>query len=226
MATFWLLLIQLILYITTVALSHDFGWMLDPDVDVLLSFGANSRELLQCNGHYHRLLGYILLHGSFIHIIFNGLSEFFFVLAMEHGWGLLRFLGVYIVSGIMGGLLSNVREISISVGASCSIFGVMGAHLVLIVMFWPTLQDVFKRHFIIQLIIVPILFIAVSFLPNVDWLGHLGGLIGGIAVGSIIFMEKAKETHRKWYVLIGVGLLGVLLLVAFCVIYLTGECKS
>jgi rhomboid protease GluP len=226
MATFWLLLIQLVLYVTTVALSRDFSWLLDPDVDVLLAFGANSRELLQCSGHYHRLLGYILLHGSFIHIIFNGFSEFFFVLAMEHGWGLWRFLGIYVASGVTGGLMSNVRQVNVSVGASCSIFGVMGAHLVLIIMFWPGLADIFKRHFIIQLVMVPILFIAVSFLPRVDWLGHLGGLLGGIAVGALIFVGKAQESHRKWYILVGAGMLAVLLVVSLCVIYLTGECRE
>jgi rhomboid protease GluP len=225
-ATFWLLAIQLVIYIATVSLSNDFGWMLDPDVDVLLSFGANSRERLQCRGHFHRLLAYILLHGSFIHIIFNGLSEFFFVLAMEHAWGLWRLLLVYVVSGVAGGLLSDVRKVNVSVGASCSIFGVMGTHVVLIVMYWPGLQDIFKRHFMIQLLIVPILFVAVSFLPSVDWLGHLGGLLGGLGIGSLVFLKKAPEAQRKWYLGGGIGILGVLVIIPLLVIYLTGECPA
>jgi rhomboid protease GluP len=224
MFTFWLLLIQIIIYIATLAKSHDFGWQLNPDTNVLLDFGANSREKIQCHGHYHRLLAYILLHGSLFHLLFNGLSAFLFVLAMEHNWGVLRFVVIYIVSGVLGGLLSDVRHINVSVGASCSIFGVMGAHAVLIVMFWGRLQDVFKTHFAVQLLLVVVLFVAVSFLPNVDVLGHLGGLSGGIAIGSLVFLGKAEERHRKMYIAIGSSLLVVLLVVPFCVIYFTGSC--
>jgi membrane associated rhomboid family serine protease len=223
-ATFWLLAAQLTVYIATVALSRDFGWMLNPDVDVLLSFGANSRERLQCRGHYHRLLAYILLHGSLFHVVFNGVAQFFFALAMEHAWGLWRFLLIYAVSGVTGGLLSDCRSLNLSVGASCSIFGVMGTHLVLITMFWPVLPSPLKLQFAIQLLVVPALFVAVSFLPNVDWLGHLGGLIGGIAMGALVFVKKAVESHRRWYIALGAGLLGALLLTSFCMIYLTGTC--
>jgi rhomboid protease GluP len=226
MATFWILVAQLAIYIATVSLSRDFGWMLDPDVDVLLDFGANSRERLQCRGHYHRLLAYILLHGSWFHILFNGLSEWLFVLAMENAWGHWRFLVIYIASGVTGGLLSNVRSLNVSVGASCSIFGVMGANAVLIVMFWPSIEDVFKQHFIFQLAMVPVLFVAVSFLPNVDWLGHLGGLIGGIGLGALVFVRKAQEAHRKRYIVLGAALLVILIVVCFCVIYLTGDCRK
>jgi rhomboid protease GluP len=226
MSTFWLLLVQIVVYIATVSLSRDFGWQLDPDADVLLSFGANSRERIQCRGHYHRLLAYILLHGSVFHIIFNGASQFFFALPMETAWGLWRFLLIYVVSGVTGGLLSDVRSVNVSVGASCSIFGVMGAHAVLIAMFWPGLHESFKRQFAVRLVMLPVLFLAVSFLPNVDWLGHLGGLVGGIAVGALVFVKKAPEAYRKWYAAIGGGLLAVLLLVSFCVIYLTGACPK
>jgi rhomboid protease GluP len=226
MSTFWILLCQFVLYIATVALSHHLTWMLSPEIDVLLKFGANSRERLQCHGHYHRLLAYILLHGSLFHILLNGLSEFLFVLSMEHAWGMWRLLVIYIASGVMGGLLSNVRDLNVSVGASCSIFGVMGAHLILIVMFWHSLHEVFRKQFLIQMIAVPALFVAVSFLPNVDWVGHLGGLVGGIAVGALVFVRKAKEEERKWYLAGGVGLIVVVSIVSFCVIYMTGSCQE
>jgi rhomboid protease GluP len=225
MATFWILVVQLVFYLITLAKIHSFGWQLNPDSDVLLDFGANSREKLQCDGHFHRLLGYILLHGSIFHILLNGLSHFLFVLSMEHGWGKWRFLVIYIASGITGGLLSDVRKLSLSVGASCSIFGVMGANFALILMFWPSLQSIFKSALLGRLIIMPIMFVAVSFLPNVDWLGHLGGLIGGAAVGAILFVGKAQEQFRKWYLVGGIGILLVLLVVSFCVIYLTGNCE-
>jgi membrane associated rhomboid family serine protease len=223
-ATFWLLVAQIVTYVVTVAESDNVTWQLVPGVEVLLNFGANSREKVQCHGHYHRLLSYIMLHGSVFHIIFNAMAEFFFVLGMEHGWGIVRFLVIYVGSGITGGLLSDTRAVNVSVGASCAIIGVLGAHAVLIVMFWPGLPHLFKVNYLVQLVVVPVLFLAVSFLPNVDWLGHLGGLIGGAGLGALIFIGKAEASHRKWYIAGGIGAIVVLLAVSFSVIYATGNC--
>jgi rhomboid protease GluP len=221
MLTVWLMVAQLVLYILTMSRTHHLAGYLEPDVGVLLDFGANSRCKVQCQHQYYRLLGYILLHGSIWHLLLNFLSEFLFVLPMEWAWGTIKFFVIYVVSGVLGGLVSDLRTGIVSVGASCSIFGVMGAHAILIVIMWHQLHELVKRPFLIQLMVLPILFIAVSFLPNVDWLGHLGRLIGGIAVGALIFIGKATEKKRKFFLLIGIGLIVAILVGSLCVINLT-----
>jgi membrane associated rhomboid family serine protease len=226
--TFWVLLIQIALYIATVAKSTHLGWMLEPNSAVLLTFGANSRLKIQCHWHFHRLLSYILLHGSIIHILFNGLSQFLMVLPMESSWGFPKWLLIFVVTGVTGGLMSDVRNVSVSVGASCSIFGVMGAHAVVCLVLWKGLHPIFKQQLMLRLVMVPALFGVVSFLPSVDWLGHLGGLLGGLAIGAIAFAGLAgEEGTKRWMRLGGGAALLLLFLVPLLVIYLTntGACK-
>jgi membrane associated rhomboid family serine protease len=226
--TFWVLLIQIILYIATVSKSTNIGWMLEPSTDVLLEFGANSRSKIQCLGHVHRLFGYILLHGSIIHILCNGLSQFLMVLPMESSWGFWKWLLIFVVTGLTGGLVSDMRNVSVSVGASCSIFGVMGAHLVVAFVLWKGLHPIFKQQLMLRMVMVPALFFVVSFLPSVDWLGHLGGLLGGLAIGAVLFAGLAEDDGRKrWLRFGGGGALLLLFLVPLLVIYLTntGACE-
>jgi membrane associated rhomboid family serine protease len=103
----------------------------------------------------------------------------------------------------------------------------MGAHVVVILVFWSRLHPLFKQQLMMRLVMVPVLFVAVSFLPKVDWLGHLGGLLGGLAVGAILFAEKAEDAlQMRLRIGGGVGL-AVLVVVPILVIYLTnrGSCS-
>jgi hypothetical protein len=91
MLTFWLMVVQLVLYIVAMARTPEVDGYVEPDLEVLLDFGANSRCKILCHNQYHRLLGYILLHGSIWHILLNFVSEFLFVLPMEAAWGTIKF---------------------------------------------------------------------------------------------------------------------------------------
>jgi membrane associated rhomboid family serine protease len=220
MITFYLLLVQLTLYIITVAYSKHLTWILSPDIDILLYFGANARQRVRCLGHVHRLLSYVLLHGSFIHVILNFFSEFLFVLPMEHAWGHLKFLFIYIVTGVTGGLFSNMRRDVVSVGASCSIFGVQGVFLVIVAIYWSKIPDVAKPVLRLNIILVPVLFVAVSFLPAVDWLGHLGGFFGGLAIGSLVFGRLVEEKRkRRLFWIFGGVLLGLVVIIPLGVVF-------
>lgn len=220
---FWILIVEIALYIATVAMSHDVSWLLEPNVDVTIDFGANDRHKIQCSHQYYRLLSYILLHGSWLHILFNGLSQFLFVIPCEAAWGIWKFLAIFLVSGITGGLLSDVRTSSCSVGASCSILGIQGAYLTLVFIYWNRLIPEVKKNLITMVIMIPVVFIAVSFLPRVDWLGHLGGLIGGMATACIVFANLGENDKWKiWLVISGVGVLMVLFIATLCVINMTG----
>jgi uncharacterized protein len=51
------------------------------------------------------LVAYVFLHGSILHIFFNMLMLFFFGPMLERQIGSARFLGLFLVSGILAGLV-------------------------------------------------------------------------------------------------------------------------
>jgi rhomboid protease GluP len=80
----------------------------------------------------------------------------------------------------------------ISVGASGGIFGLMGALLAFAVIERHRIE---KRYLssLLQIIIIN-LFIGLN-IRNIDNFGHIGGLLGGIAIGYIIY--KISQNKRE-----------------------------
>src|SRR5690242_21564887 len=72
------------------------------------------------------IVTYMFLHDGLGHIFFNMLSLYFFGPRLEAQLGGRRFVGLYLVSGIAGGLLSWVFTPGAAiVGASGAVLGVM-----------------------------------------------------------------------------------------------------
>ncbi len=74
------------------------------------------------------LLTYALLHGNWVHLIVNSVSLLCAGVIVETDIGHLRFLGAFITSGVIAGLLHSLLNPASSVpiiGASGAIFGVI-----------------------------------------------------------------------------------------------------
>ncbi len=68
---------------------------------------------------------YMFLHAGWAHLFFNMLALYFFGPRLEARLGGRRFMGLYLVSGVAGGLLSIATPYAMIVGASGAVFGVM-----------------------------------------------------------------------------------------------------
>lgn len=218
--TLYCMLAQLVMYIITLCDTQNINWELEPSISAVLKYGSISTYRIREDYQLWRLITYMFLHGSWFHILFNSMAQFTFCLAMEKSWGLLRYLIIYFATGIIGGLFSSMWSTNkISVGASCAIFGVMGAYCSLIMIYWSQLGEMFKSSLGMWLIMFPIMFICVSFLPNVDFAGHLGGALGGISVGMLVYWNRAEDKYKYWFLSAGIFLIIVCLVVPFSVIY-------
>lgn len=93
----------------------------------LLLFGANSREYIIEKNQYWRLLSAVFLHVNFTHLLSNEISLYFFGIRVEKYMGKLKFIIIYLVSGIFGNILSMLFNSGISAGASGAIYGLIGA---------------------------------------------------------------------------------------------------
>lgn len=135
-------------------------------------------------GQWYRLLTPMLLHANFLHIGLNMFVLWIYGPYVEQGFGKVRFLSVYVVSGFMGGALSFALGPcqTIGVGASGAIFGVVGA---LLVHLYNRRRSSFVAGYLRDLVGFVVLNLLIGFvLPQIDYLAHLGGLAAGIALGA------------------------------------------
>lgn len=145
------------------------------------------------------LITSMFLHDPFFfpHIFANMFTLFFFGMYLERLIGEKKFLEVYFLGGIFGGILFVLlsQPYSIAIGASGAIFAIGGTLAVL----RPNLQViVFPLPTPMPLWIAIILgFLFLSFIPGVAWEGHLGGLILGLMYGY--HLRKKEPLHGHLY---------------------------
>jgi membrane associated rhomboid family serine protease len=159
-----------------------------------------------------RLVTVLLVHDSFWHIALNMLALWMLGSSLEPLLGRVRFLSLYLISGLGGSVAMALLGFTIpAVGASGAIYGLFGALLVI------------GRHIganITGIAIILGINLVISFVPllfgesRISWQGHLGGLIAGILVG-LIFARTRRRTQRPLQigllVALTVGLLALLL---------------
>lgn len=165
------------------------------DTGVLIEYGANLDVLVK-NGEYYRLLTSMFLHSGLLHLFFNMYALYIIGPQVESFFGKTKYLIIYLLSGISGSLLSVAFNVNtVSVGASGAIFGLFGALLYFGYNYRGYLGNVIKSQ-ILPVVIINLIFGFVS--TGVDVAGHIGGLIGGIIVSSVLGSsdEKGIDINR------------------------------
>jgi membrane associated rhomboid family serine protease len=157
------------------------------------------------NGENWRLVSAAFLHGSWMHIIFNMYVLYALGPTLERILGHSRYLILYILAAVGGGvasyLISDVN--TVSVGASGAIFGLMGALVV---------AGRRLRYDITQVLVLLGINVVIGFIsPGVDWRAHLGGLITGAVVAAIFVLPAPK--YRMVAQVIGIAAVILVLVV-------------
>jgi membrane associated rhomboid family serine protease len=150
------------------------------------SYGILPRNL----GHLGDIFTAPFLHFNWDHIEGNSGPLFVFGLLAAYR-GVVRFLGVTLLVAITSGMAVWLFQSSneLTVGASGLIFGYFGYVLA---------RGVIDRNLIDALAAVVmalsyayILTVAIPGTPGVSWVGHLGGLVGGLAAGWIFRTRRS-----------------------------------
>ncbi|MFE9422419.1 rhomboid family intramembrane serine protease [Kitasatospora sp. NPDC006697] len=140
------------------------------------------------DGEYYRLLTATFLHTAPLHVASNMLALWWVGPNLERVLGRLRFLALYLVSGLAGSALVYLVSGSdaASLGASGAIFGLFGATVVLFRAAKQPLGPVVA-------LIVFNLVITFSF-PGIDWRAHVGGLVAGLLTGiGLMYAPRANR---------------------------------
>lgn len=199
MVTYWLIAVNVILYIVPVL----FG-LYD---NLIANFSVWAPAIRE--GQTYRLLTGVFLHGGLVHLLFNCYALYVIGAQVENFLGKFKFLLIYLVAGLSGALFSMIFGNYASVGASGAIFGLMGALVYFGYHYRVYLGNVVKSQ-IIPLIILNLL---LGFMMSgVDNFAHIGGLIGGTLM-SIALGVKDKSS---WFERIN-GFIITIIFLAFAI---------
>ena len=172
MVTYGLMGISILVFLAQTVI--DGGLRGDLFVDYVL-FGP-----LVSEGDIWRIVTGGFLHGSFIHLAFNMYALYIFGPTLERALGPMK-TGLIYAGGLLGGSAAGLafNFVNPTLGASGAVLGLAGG---LAAVLWSRginiTQTSLGMIFLINLGL-PILVGGISF-----W-GHLGGIIGGAAVGAI-----------------------------------------
>lgn len=182
---------------------------LSPGPQSLLVMGMTGAPLMAA-GRWWTLITAIFLHGGILHILFNMLWIRQLAPMVENLYGISRLILIFLVSGVFGFILSSAMGIQFTIGASGSIFGLLGA----LIYYGRSRGGVFREIIYPQLMTwAVVLFLFGLIVPGIDNFAHFGGFVGGYLIANIMsYQERKPETvnHRRF-----AGLAVILVVLAF-----------
>ncbi len=161
----------------------------------LIPLGAIYEPAIQ-QGQWWRLITGMFLHGGIMHLFMNMVSLYLAGMLVELFINTKRFILVYLLSGIVAGLVSlwwHDKPV-VAVGASGAIFGLYGVLLAMII--FKLFDASFNKFLLILLACTAGYSLVMGFLSRgIDNSAHLGGLIAGFIAG--IFLARMMKKQNK-----------------------------
>lgn len=162
------------------------------------------------SGAWWQLVTNAFTHIDVVHIAFNMLALWFLGPMLERVLGRGRFLALYFGSALTASALVVVASepYVLTFGASGAVFGMLGALIVLAIK---------ARGDVRTLLMWLGLNLAITFYSgaSISWQGHIGGLIGGLAImWLLIAIDHRKAERLQWLAVGGVAVAAVVISVA------------
>ena len=168
--------------------------------DRLYAMGRCGTYLVLRDGQYWRLLTSVFLHAGLSHLGSNLLVQILMGNIVERNLGHVRYLILFLLSGIGGNIVSVLYDNALgvntySVGASGAVFGVMGVLVLLIVKGRKKLRSGSSM--------LPRAAFAVFYAvysgfknPYTDNAAHIGGLAAGVLLGLLLTFDMEEADLR------------------------------
>lgn len=154
----------------------------------MLQHGAIYSGLVFDEGEYYRLFTAIFMHFGVSHLLNNMLALVLMGSTLERVLGRVYFSIIYLVSGVVGSLCSAIvvyyeQTLTVSAGASGAIYGVLGAIMVLMIVFSQNREkSVFLRLLLVLFLLME------SDSGNIDVTAHISGFVAGMLVMILIYI--------------------------------------
>ena len=177
-----------------------FGGMTE-DTLYMLNHGAMYIPKVILEGEYYRFVTSMFLHFGFTHLMNNMVTLGIVGNYLEPIVGSVRFVVIYLLSGLGGNIASFAHEwfsgdYAVSAGASGAVFGLTGALLCLTILNHGNIAGITKQGMIIMIgVSLYNGFVSVG----VDNLAHIGGLIIGYLITLLLcFQSYAERRSDVW----------------------------
>lgn len=172
--------------------------MLGPDECALLALGARSAPLIVRDFEVWRLLTPVFLHAGVVHLCGNLYFQLRYAMPLEYQWGCKRWLMIYWLAGLGGSLLGCLMNpLSVSVGASGALLGILGAETASLLVLRSREADgggsdaEACRKLQSNLFTILFLFLIGSHVSFIDNWAHFGGLVTGFLCGISLLRGEA-----------------------------------
>lgn len=147
------------------------------NVEALIKYGAFVPPFIVEYKEYYRFVTSIFIHIGIMHIFFNGYALYILGPQMERLMGTKKYILFFLLTGIAGNLATFFFNfVSISAGASGSLFGLFGALLYLTHRHKEMITSEGRKSILRLLLINLILTFAVQ---SISTTAHIGGLVVG-----------------------------------------------
>ena len=247
--SFIIIIINLVIYIITL-IPHGLSsadinqWFLPPNEQTLDEFGnLYGYKLREKPAQVYRWITHNLLHAHFEHVFSNNFCILFFGTMFEYLIGTWKYMIIYWVSGILGGLFSVLIQPEVaSVGASICCYGIIGALLGYDFINWNRLCQIYGTRSKCLIISIPILMMIFT-LPlmfsttqgsrfgyglensnRINIVGHMGGILFGFLLSFFVCKPKEDTDSCGWtykiYFYIGIAGVASFTVIGFLCFYL------
>lgn len=183
--------------------------IIDPQVEKLIYWGANVRELT-INDQWWRLISCMFIHIGILHLLMNLYALVFIGIILEPLIGKYKFIVAYLVTGFIASTASLYwNTFAISAGASGAIFGLFGVFLALLTT--NHLENTKKKPMLIYISIYVGINLLYGLKDGIDAAAHLGGLISGFIIGYAYYygLLNKEDRNLNYWILGVISFLGV-----------------
>lgn len=178
---------------------------------IQLAWGANFAPATT-DGEWWRLATAMFLHFGLFHLLMNMVALWDSGRLVERQFGSIRFVAIYLASGLTGNLVSLIvhGDRAVSGGASGAIFGVYGALLAFLLTERRRLHATEFRWMFWGASAFSVLALSFGLLfPGIDNAAHFGGLLAGISAGYILLPPRDEWGASKGMRGLVVALFGI-----------------
>ncbi len=156
----------------------------------MLEHGAMNPYMVLNMGEWYRLFTCMFMHFGLNHLISNMLLLIALGQYFEMAVGSVRYIIIYLLSGLCGSFLSFFYRIAVSgndvvAGASGAIFGIVGGMLVVIIANKGRFAGITLKNMVLMAALT--LYCGIT-TPSIDNIGHFGGLICGVLLTVILYL--------------------------------------